>query len=76
MQSWEIKQICHDEGYDEGYDKGYGIKLLEDVNNLMNNLHLNLQEACDGLGTTVAEYEKAKKNYEEDFHGKNSELYH
>lgn len=77
MQSWEIKQICHDEGYSEGYDEGYGNgydngygngydngasqKLIEDVENAMESFHVDLQTACEGLKTTVEAYENAKK---------------
>lgn len=81
MQSWEIKQICHDEGYSEGYseghDTGYGEgygngydngynngaynKLVADVENAMKHFHVDLQTACEGLETTVAQYENAKK---------------
>ena len=73
MQNWEIKQICHDEGYREGHDEGYGkgfgegfgkgsdAKLVEDVENVMERFHVDLQTACESLKTTVEAYEKTKK---------------
>ena len=65
MQSWEIRQISHDEGYDEGYDEGHeagrGLKLVEDIENIMQSFHVDLQTACESLKTTVDEFEKAKK---------------
>ena len=36
--------------------------LLEREEAAMKNFHISLKEACEGLGTTVEEYEKAK-NY-------------
>ena len=76
MQSWEIRQRYHDvgfqEGYDEGHEVGYGAgheagydegrsrALVGIVENAMKNFHLDLQSACEGIGTTVEAYEKAK----------------
>ena len=34
--------------------------LAKNVEAAMRNFHISLKEACEGLGTTVEEYEKAK----------------
>lgn len=77
MQSWEFRQICHEEGYKDGYNNGYGNgyesvydkgdhqgdsrRLIEDVENLMKNLKMDLPTACESLGMTVDVYEHAKQ---------------
>ena len=61
MQNWEIQQIHRDEGYNEGYGEGASHKLVEDVENVMKNFHVDLQTACEGLNTTIEEYEMAKR---------------
>lgn len=72
MQSWEIRQITYDQGVQDGRNEGIkeGIKegisraLVENVENVMKNFHLDLKTVCEGIGTTVEEYEKAKKMVE------------
>ncbi|MBQ8117134.1 MAG: Rpn family recombination-promoting nuclease/putative transposase [Lachnospiraceae bacterium] len=77
MQSWEIRQISHDEGFDEGFDEGYdegygegygqggrygdSRRLTEDIANIRKNLGVDLPAACKALNITVEEYEKAQK---------------
>ena len=67
MQSWEFRQICHEEGYKDGYDKGDhqgdSRRLIEDVENLMKNLKMDLPTACKSLGITVDVYEQAKQEF-------------
>ncbi|MBP3206208.1 MAG: hypothetical protein J6M66_12405 [Lachnospiraceae bacterium] len=69
MQSWEIRQISHDEGYDEGRSQ----KLTEDIENVMQSFHVELQTACESLKITVEEYENAKKLMERGTYEQKSE---
>ena len=73
MQSWEIRQISHDEGYDEGYDEGRSPKLTEDIENVMQSFQVDLQTAYKSLKITVEEYEKAKKLMERGTYEQKSE---
>ena len=61
MQNWEVKQICHDEGFDEGFGEGTDAKLVEDIESAMEYYHVDLQTACESLKTTVEEYQKIKQ---------------
>jgi len=49
------------DGYAEGEAKGEAKTLVKNVEAAMKNFHMSLQEACEGLGTTIEEYEKAKE---------------
>ena len=44
-----------------GKAEGSNSKLVENLENLMKNMHLTLQEACKALGITEQEYQTAKK---------------
>jgi len=55
-----VKKSLFEDGYEEGEAAGMLKSLAKNVEAIMKNLHLSLQEACEGLGTTVEEYEKAK----------------
>jgi len=63
-----VKRTLFEDGMEAGYDKGKadGVAkgeaktLVKNVEAAMKNFHVSLQEACEGLGTTVEEYEKAK----------------
>ena len=46
--------------YEEGLEEGILKTLVKNVEAAMSNFHISLKEACEGLGTTVEEYEKAK----------------
>ena len=46
--------------YEEGEEAGMLKTLAKSVEAVMRNFHISLKEACEGLGTTVEEYEKAK----------------
>ena len=50
------------EGLAQGRTEGELKTLAKNVEAAMKNFHISLKEACEGLGTTVEEYEKAK-NY-------------
>ena len=63
-----VKKSLYEEGLEEGIKEGIkegekvGIlkNLAKNVEVAMRNFHISLKEACEGLGTTVEEYEKAK----------------
>ena len=50
------------EGKKEGIEKGKKEILIKSVETLMETFHVDLQKACEGIGTTVEEYRKAKNN--------------
>ena len=51
-----------EQGLEQGRTEGELKTLVKNVEAAMKNFHISLKEACEGLGTTVEEYEKAK-NY-------------
>ncbi len=59
-----VKKSLYEDGVEDGFAQGEAAGMLKslakNVEAIMKNLHLSLQEACEGLGTTVEEYEKAK----------------
>lgn len=44
-----------------GEKRGRAKMLIENIDTGMQNFHISLQEACEGLGCTVEEYEEAKE---------------
>lgn len=54
-------QEFYDDGVAEGEAKGEAKKLVENINNLINNLGISLQDACQAIGSSVQNYEDAKK---------------
>ena len=48
-------------GVAEGAQQGEARMLIKAVDSLMANLALNLQQACESIGTTVEEYTRAKR---------------
>ena len=55
-----VKKSLYEEGLEEGIKEGILKTLVKNVEAAMSNFHISLKEACEGLGTTVEEYEKAK----------------
>ena len=53
-------------GYGKGKADGDNDRLVKSVESAMKNFNLDLQKACEGLGTTVEEYRKAKENRNEE----------
>lgn len=56
-----VKKTIHEEGYEEGRTHGDAQRLVKSVNTVMQNLKVDLEKACETIGTTVTEYEKAKE---------------
>ena len=52
------------EGKKEGQKVGRAEKLVQNVEAAMKNFHLDLRTACEGLGSSLKEYERAKKAFE------------
>ena len=59
-----VKKSLYEEGLEDGIKEGEKVgvlkTLVKNVEAAMRNFHISLKEACEGLGTTVEEYEKAK----------------
>ena len=61
MQLWEEKVLIREEGRSEGIEKGRAEILVKSVETVMKNFGIDLQKACEGVGTTVEEYHRAKE---------------
>ena len=61
-EEWEaVKMNILEIGLTRGEEKGHLRTLVKSVEAAMKNFNIDLQQACTGLGTSVEEYEKAKK---------------
>ena len=65
-EEWEdarmnIYQTGWQQGHKDGEELGEARNLIKTVESAMKNFGIDLQKACEGLGTTVEEYEAAKK---------------
>lgn len=45
----------------KGIERGEARRLVEDIENAMKYFQVTLETACEGFGTTVGGYEKAKR---------------
>ncbi|MDE6847605.1 MAG: hypothetical protein K2J99_17795 [Lachnospiraceae bacterium] len=52
-----------EEGMKQGKEEGRLKALIENVDSAIKNFNIDLQRACEGLGTSVEEYEKAKQYF-------------
>lgn len=50
-----------EQGIEQGIEQGRAETLVRNVESAMKNFNINLEKACEGLGTSVAEYEGAKE---------------
>ena len=59
-----VKKSLYEEGLEEGIKEGEKVGVLKtlakSVEAVMANLHTDIRNACQIIGTTVEEYEKAK----------------
>lgn len=65
MQRWEEIVYARDEGRSEGIKEGLKLKaelLVKNVEAAMENFNVDLQRACEGIGTTTEEYYRAKES--------------
>ncbi len=49
------------QGIEKGIERGMAKSLIKNVESAMRNFNVDLQRACEGLGTTLEEYEAAKE---------------
>lgn len=64
-EEWEavkmnILEIGLRQGIEQGMQQGIAENMVKNVEAAMKNFGIDLQKACEGLGTTVEEYEAAK----------------
>lgn len=60
----DVEQFGLKKGIEEGLERGQketAHTLLSSVEHAMENFHVDLERACEGLGTTVEAYQAAKK---------------
>lgn len=50
-----------------GREEGRAELLVQNIETVMKNFGISLKQACEGLGTTLEEYEKAKNSSKRDF---------
>ena len=57
------KKVCIaiDEMMDDAREEGINRTLVSNIECAIQNFGISLEEACKGLGTTVENYERAKK---------------
>ena len=59
-----VKKSLYAEGLEDGIKEGEKVGVLKtltkSVEAVMKNLHTDMKNTCDIIGTTVEEYEKAK----------------
>lgn len=61
-EEWEaVKVNILEIGLAQGIEQGSAETLVRNVESAMKNFNINLEKACEGLGTSVAEYEGAKE---------------
>ena len=61
-EEWEaVKMNILEIGLKQGIEQGMAKSLVKNVESAMKNFGIDLQRACEGLGTTVEEYEQAKE---------------
>lgn len=61
MQLWEEKALEREMGKAEGQAEGDARRLVKSVEEVMKHFGVELRQACEGVGTTAEEYQKAKK---------------
>jgi hypothetical protein len=55
------KKALFEDGYDMGVTDGAAKNLIKNIESAMQNFHIDLSRACEGLGVTVEEYEAARQ---------------
>lgn len=65
-EEWEavkmnILEIGLKQGIEQGIEQGMAKSLIKNVESAMRSFNVDLQRACEGLGTTLEEYEAAKE---------------
>ena len=61
-EEWEaVKMNIYEIGEKRGIETGTAQTLVKNIDSAMKNLGINLQQACEALGTSIEEYENAKQ---------------
>ena len=55
------EELGEKRGEERGIEKGIAQNLVKNIGSAMKNFGINLQQACEALGSSVEEYEKAKQ---------------
>ena len=55
------EELGEKRGEERGIEKGIAQTLVQNIDSAMKNFGINLQQACEALGSSVEEYEKAKQ---------------
>ena len=55
------EELGEKRGEERGIEKGIAQNLVKNIDSAMKNLGINLQQACEALGTSVEEYENTKQ---------------
>ncbi len=56
-----VRKSLYENGYEQGEKSGDALRLIKSVDAIMKNLNINLEKACEMIGTTYEEYCEAKK---------------
>lgn len=64
-EEWEavqmnILEVGISRGIEQGIEQGDAIRLVKSVENVIQNLHVSIEEACKIIGTSEEEFEQAK----------------
>lgn len=60
-EEWEAVQMnILEVGISRGIEQGDAIRLVKSVENVIQNLHVSIEEACKIIGTSEEEFEQAK----------------
>ncbi len=61
-EEWEaVEMNIFEIGEKRGIEKGIAQNLVKNIDSAMKNLGIDLQQACEALGTSIEEYENAQK---------------
>ena len=61
-EEWEaVRMNILEIGLEQGIEQGRAHTLIENVEAAMKNFHVDLQGACEGLGVSLDEYNRAKE---------------
>ena len=55
------RELAYQEGIEVGREEGRNANLVKSIDSAMKNLGLDLAETCQALGTSIEEYENAKR---------------
>lgn len=62
-EEWEaVEMNILEIGIEQGIERGKEQNLIKNIESAMKNFCIDLQQACEGLGSSVEEYERAKEH--------------